>query len=574
MPGEFIVSVRVIGLVAMVLLSAWALPARAGSDDRGEVSLSEEDFKKLDTFEGVLLAKADKVFAAQEFRRAAAEYDAFILQYPKSVAVPYALLRKGRSLQRDNKRYDAIKVFNEVLDYFPNATDYAGGALYYTGACHWDNGEAAEAMKAWAEMAQDADYRKHFLAAGAINRLADNLVRQDKWPEAVAYYEQVAIDFRRANRDAVRYALNQCILAYVRVMPDEAKLRKLYEQADTFEDGPRKGDEGNYWSRVMVAIETHGNFNEADKANRDRYYDYWARTMEGKHPTWDDFQINVARYRRVCENDVNKWTARLDQQFNQYQKPDDYGRVIKWIGTYVGRKDKIAEYYAKLDFAKMSNRQIYDLIELLYERNIDVGLARNAIGKIRANETNDGEREHAARRIWQRDEEGVRLLCLAMKDADRGKMTLVRYYRDIRQPDKGLALVDEVTKVPLYAKEAYGSKGEFHQMKRQWTEAITAYKLSDSPPGSIFRIAECLLADGKRDQAIAQLREIENFFPNDAPNAGQRIAYAYRDTGDQKLYVAALRAVLKKYPTSRESSTAHEELEGMGIKTGGGVDAE
>lgn len=547
---------------------------RAASDDRGEVALSEDDFKKLDTFEGVLLAKADKVFAAQEYRRAAAEYDAFILQYPKSGAVPYALLRKGRALHRDNKRYDAIKAYGEVLDYFPNAIDYAGGALFYTGECRWENGEAVEAMKAWAEMAQDEDYRKHFLAAGAINRLADNLVRQDKWPEAVAYYEQVAVDFRRANRDAVRHALNQCILAYLRVIPDEAKLRQLYDKAESFEDSPQKGDDGNYWWRVMEAIERHRNFNEADKANRDRYYEYWARTMEGKHPTWDDFQINVARYRLLHENDVGKWVARLDQQFAKHQKPDDYGRVVKWIGAYVGRKDKIDEYYAKLDFAKMTNRQIYELIELLYERNIDVGLARNAIGKLRANETNDDERERAARRVWGRDEEGVRLLCTAMQDGDRGKMTLVRFYRDIRQADKGLALVDELTKVPMYAKEAHWSKGEFHQMKRQWSEAVAAFKLSDSPPGSVFRIAECLLADGKRDQAIAQLREIENFFPNDASNAGLRIAYAYRDTGDQKQQIAALRAVLKKYPTSRESSTAHEDLERMGIKTGGGVDAD
>jgi hypothetical protein len=56
------------------------------------------------------------------------------------------------------------------------------------------------------------------------------------------------------------------------------------------------------------------------------------------------------------------------------------------------------------------------------------------------------------------------------------------------------------------------------------------------------------------------------------------IAHVHKRTGGKKPsnteYVAALRAVLKKYPKSSESSDAHEELEDMNVKTGGGVDVE
>lgn len=556
------------------LVLLFAAGALAGNDGPDEVVLADADFKKLDTFEGVLLSKADKVFASKDYRRAGAEYDAFVLQYPKSVAIPYALLRKGRALQRDDKRFDAIKVYNEVLDYFPNAIDYAGAALYFVGECHWLNGDVKEAMKAWAEMAKDDDYRKHFLAAGAINRLADNLVKQDKWPEAIAYYEQVSVDFRRSNRDAANYAIGQIVLYYVRISPDVARLRAAYDKAESFEQSPRAGDDGNFWGRVMEAVERHGTFTEADVANRARHYRYWADSMEGKHPTWDDFQINAARYRFSSDGDEKRMIERLDRQYAAYQKDGDYGRTVKWIGVYAGRKPKVDEYYAKLSFEKMSNAQIAELIRMLYERQIDPALARNAIGRLKGEQMSDDAREQLARWIWQRDEEAVRLLCAGMKDADRSAMTLVRFYRDTRQPDKGLKLVDGVAKVPSYAKEAYWSKGEFHQWKRQWSDAIAAYKLADNPPTSIFRIAECLLADGKRDAAIGQLREIENFFQGEAPEAGLRIAWAYRDTGDQKQFVAALRGVMKKYPASGQSTTAHMELERMGIKIGGGVDAE
>ena len=118
------------------------------------------------------------------------------------------------------------------------------------------------------------------------------------------------------------------------------------------------------------------------------------------------------------------------------------------------------------------------------------------------------------------------------------------------------------------------NKGEFCQWKQLWSEAISAYRLADSPPTTAFRIAECLLADGKCNPAIVELQGIEGYFPNEAPEAALRIAYAYRDTNQQKLYVKSLRSVISKYPASGQSSTAHQTLQAMGLKTGGGVDAE
>ena len=142
-------------------------------------------------------------------------------------------------------------------------------------------------------------------------------------------------------------------------------------------------------------------------------------------------------------------------------------------------------------------------------------------------------------------------------------------------PEPGLKIVGAVLNEPRYAKEAYYTKGEFHQWLRQWTEAIAAYRQSDSPPRSSFRIAECFLADGKRNAAVGELREIENFFRDDAPEASLRIAYAYRDTKAKKLYIAELRRLITKYRASQHSSTAHQQLESMGIKPGrGGVDAD
>ena len=51
------------------------------------------------------------------------------------------------------------------------------------------------------------------------------------------------------------------------------------------------------------------------------------------------------------------------------------------------------------------------------------------------------------------------------------------------------------------------------------------------------------------------------------------VAHLYRKAGEKKKCIGALRAVLKKYPESGESRRAHLELEELGVKMGGGVDA-
>ena len=53
-----------------------------------------------------------------------------------------------------------------------------------------------------------------------------------------------------------------------------------------------------------------------------------------------------------------------------------------------------------------------------------------------------------------------------------------------------------------------------------------------------------------------------------------RRAYLYRDAKMEEQYVAGLRYIMNKYPKSSESSTAHVELQKMGIATGGAVAAD
>jgi TolA-binding protein len=556
--------------IATAGLALWAGVAAQAQ----ELSLSDEDFKKLDTFEGASLAKADKVFGDKDYRRAGAEYDAFVLQFAKSPALAYAVFRKARALHLDNKRYEAIRGYTEVLDYFPNHLLYAGAALYYLGAAHWENGDLKEAMKAWAEMAEDVDYRKHYLAAGAINRLADQLAKEDKPQAAVEYYKQVAVDFRTANRDAARYAIEKAVYHYIRTEPNEAKLREFYEKARTFEWDPNKPEDGNYWQRVRENIRRYGDFPEAAKDQREDYFRYWARAMAGKFPEWDDYQVDLADFQRVYEGDLKKWMERYDQQYAKYQKDGDYGRTIKWVNLYRDYTNKVEEYYGKLTFEKMSNGQIIELLRVLYDSVRSPGMAKNVFFKLKLGDMKDGDLYNLARFLWGKDTELVERACDAMDDQDYARMEKLRYYHWARIYAKGMPLADEMLKNPAFAREANWMKAEMFHWQGKYPEAIAAYQMADNPPQNLWRIVDCFLAQGKRDQALAQLREIENFFADQAPQAALRIAYVYRDAGDKKQQIAALRGVMTKYPKSGESSQAHQDLEALGFRIGGGVDAE
>ena len=114
-------------------------------------------------------------------------------------------------------------------------------ALYHIGECHELNGDTSKAIKAWAKLAEDKEYRKQPLGASAINYLADYLTKNEKAAEAVKYYRQVAVDFRKENPEASRHAMAAAIHYYVRLSPGEPEYRKFYTDMGRFGHHPRDG---------------------------------------------------------------------------------------------------------------------------------------------------------------------------------------------------------------------------------------------------------------------------------------------------------------------------------------------
>jgi TolA-binding protein len=569
---------------AALLLCVGTAIAGSGRDNRpgkarvNEVQFSNEDYKLLDTFEGHRLTKADEVFGKGDFKRAYAEYDSFVLEFPQSKALAYGLLRKARCLHLDNKRFEAIKAYREVLDYFPNVVGYAAPALFYTGQAHWESSDNEKAVAAWAQMAADKEYSQHPLGATAFNELGDYLVKQDKADDAARYFQLVAANFRTSNPSSANYAIAQTVLYLVRTKMDEPALRAFYVKVKTFDNQPQRvagdvAESRDYWGRVMEAVKRYAEFPSDQQALRDRYHKYWADTMDGKFADWDEYQLNIAALRLAYEKDLKKWMERLDKQFTANQKPGDNARVTQWIRHYREHKGKVAEYYGKVDFAKMPNAQLIALMKAAYDDVGDAAMGRSVFNRLPLNQLSDAEKSGLARYFWSKSPDMVKDICMTMQDKELGQMELLRFYASDKDAKNGLPIADGLTKSPTYSAEATQVKADLLYETKQYDKAIAAYQMCDNPPNNLWKIADCYEKLGKLEQAIGQLREVENFFKQHNAEAALRVAHVYRRANQRDQFIAALRAVLKKYPKSGQSSSAHQELEKLGVRIGGGVDA-
>jgi TolA-binding protein len=571
-------------LGVLLLCAGLSAVGIARAQYRDEVTISEADFKKLDTFETTTLSKADKVFLSREYRAAAVEYNAFVVANPRSPAVPYALVRKGRSQMFDNKRNEAVRTFKEVVDYFPDAVLYAAAALYYQGVCHFETGNKKNAVVTWKKVVDDPGYAKHVLAGPALVGIANELYNEEKYADAVKYYDQAAVDFRTLHPESARQAIERASYIYIRLLTDNKKMSDFYTRAKTTRQNPEAPDENKYWHDLCGLVDRFGAFEQEMDAKRVAYYKYWADILDRRLLDDTEYRLRWAEFCFRGEDNIDKWVDRLDKQFAATYKPGNFDLVLRFMEEF-GKKEqkgKIKEYYGKLNFAKMDNAAIFRMMKVMVASLKDIPMAKSAYGNIKHDQWTDKDRDGFIGWAGGVDEQLVINACQNMKDPDYGRNALLVFYHKQSQAgtpvatdpiEKGLKVSEEVIKMPQHADQAHWLRAELYGAADKITDAIESYKLSTREPEKYFRIAECLVRLKKKDDAIAELRGIEKFFEGSASRAALRIAYIYQGAKEEANFIGALRDVMKKYPGSGESNKAHIELERLGVGPGGGQDA-
>lgn len=570
-----------------------------------EILYPGKDFAKLDTFEGLKLEDADKLYGKQDYPGAYAAYKSFTFEFTKSPALGYALLRMGRCLHQLDKRHAAIKAYQDVVDYFPDDVRYAAAALYYIGACHQQNGDTAKQTAVWARMVKDDGYVAMPNSGTALEFLAKAMDNLKKFDEATDYRWRTAVNFAQSNERAAAEARNAVIFHYVCRVPNHDRLKEFFVATHAFADRGGKGenpqDDKRYWHTALdYAL-------NAPAESRENVCRYWAGKFGQLFPDDDGLRIKLFNVQRGYEKDSAAWAVKMDKQFSQ--RPATLERVAAWLphfawdpslelafvmkhggslvaGAKVQESVRVVEsmrsnrdkFYAKWVQPTVNGLNRDEKIWLMNRLRHPCALHEEAQAVMRAVPT-QGMTDQELRNLGMfaanyLPEEDVLQYFAKIKDklyATKARFDyyLERTHRNRPFQEKALAEISTLKQSPEYAAGLNWTEAELLQWLGRYDEAIKAYRAANRQPDSTWRITDCLVAMKQYEQAVKTVADLESVTAT-APAACFRIAEIYRTAGDKGKEVQQLRLVLKRYPKSGQSSEAHNRLENYGVALIGG----
>ncbi len=537
-------------LIAIFVICAVATQALAW-----DWKLPAKRYAGMNAFERAQYGKAKKRLEGSQYRSAAAEFEKFKIQFEDSEFLPYVVFMRGYCLHMAKDRNKAIKIYNEVMDYFPDRIDEASAALYHIGLAHFENGDPREGMKAMKEMVEDEDYSQHPLAAGALVQLANNHIRNKEPEQAIRYWRQAIRDFGETNKEAARDARDR-ITAYCL----QNKRMSSYDAWLSTDENAKDPKHRRQLADNAYAAARNGfqsGYNRFSKAQK----------KGDMQAFWEYFKAHKTWY----ERDSAHWsyhTKALD--------------ILTLIGKH---KDTPAITNEAMAFIKAEKDKAKTL-----KMYVDL-VARVPRGQILNDAVNQAAVLVSAIEDKQKADKEYSLLIDALRGARR--FTEARMLTD-RMSDRLLAAwknyeilghgenkwkeaaakLEEIEKQGDAANQlkAKGTRAYVYKdMTREWDKAIKLYQEISNPPTTLWDIEYCYYHGGKIEDAIKVLTEIQSSFPDDAPRALWTKTSYYHSSGNRKQAVACARSLLKMYPRASWSSNAHELLEGYGIKTGGGV---
>ena len=604
-------------LTLLSLLAASALAARAQDRAGHELQYPPKDFAKLDTFEGLNLEDADRLFNKKDYRGAYSAYKAYTDEFAKGRALSYAILRMGRCLHLLKKRNAAVRVYQEVVDYFPNDVRYAAGALYHMGQAHLENGDEKKCLATWAKMVKDKDYAKQPNSGTALEHLAKAMDKAKKYEEAAKYRWRTAVAFRSTNHRAAEDARRAVRYHYVVRSPNHEKFKKFYKECGGFHRDRKLDDLDNshyYWRTVFDAIIHDRIWNNQDREHKKRAARYWPGRLGANLPKDDHVQMQRINTQYFDEEDVAKWEQRINDLFEsnapsvkrlrwfagefrgrakqQFAFLDEHAPLLKGAG-YADIMDVIRQahesfrgkLFGKYLASSVRGLKIDEKIKMLHTltahnmrmpmeagavlRSIDLGtVTDDQLVTLAAFAARVNQEEPAVLRYFS-----------AMRNKQHSTKARYDYYYAQAHPhhrcnramaEKALAEVARLVKMPKYSQAVLWPKAELLRGCGRLEEAIKAYKAANRQPDSTWRVTDCLIALKQYEKAIKTVKVLESVGGGVASQACFKVADIHRMSGNKGKEIEQLRLVLRRYPKSRESSEAHQRLENYGAKVTGG----
>lgn len=544
-----------------------------------EIIYPPAEFAKLDTFEGLNLEDADKLYAAKDYKGAYAAYKAYSFEFVKSKALPYVLLRMGRCLHMIDKRNAAIKAYQDVVDYFPDDVTFAAAALFYIGQCHEQNGDTAKQNAVWAKLVKDDDYVAQPNSGTALTYLGGAMAKLGKFEEAAEYHWRTAVAFAKTNPNAAELARRAVIEHYVTRSLNHEKLAEFYVVAGGF-DGrgyqtDKPDEDARYWTSVLnKALD----MNQAEQDQKEKVARYWSGKFGDRFADNDDLRKQWIDLQNVYEKDTQSWLARMEKQYKLQTASLD--RVLKWCGYYTPDPKMRSAFFEKESKTFLAGMKTDEKMNLMDRLRHPLQMHEEARAVMRTVST-DGMSDADIRKLTDfagqyEPEDFVLNYYARIKDKALAAKARFDYYnarshRNQPYMEKALLEIPELKKSPAFAGPDLGlAQARLLKELGRYEEGIKAYNEANKQPDSTWGVTDCLVALKQYPQAIKTVQELESVGGPIASQASLKVANIYLASGDKGKEVQQLRMVLKRYPKSGESSEAHNRLEKYGVALSGG----
>ena len=449
----------------------------------------------------------------------------------------YVIFMQGLCAARAHDRNEAIKMFGEVIDLYPDETWVSYPARYYLGVTKVGMGDVRAGDADLDELIELSRQSDNAIIAYAINSRAGRLWDAGKGAQAIELWK----DCQRRFREICWYpwsSANDSIGFAAAVTGDIESMQEAVYARNEERDAKKKVD------RQVEVIERHL-----------------------------DWYLNGMRY---------SWVQPLKYFYDKYEKES-------------ARREKIQQFSKNMATWAAAQRPAFEAAGRAYEATVyafrikvmsakPADLAKEA-DAIRAGIQKEQNPKLRARWAW----------ATAMTLAYCRAYDMARPFADIiGEPLVAAKLRYEIEKEAGEWKAAVLALDEiisrevepadqqkwryelgwvYRDRIKDFEKAIKTYAEISDPPRQLWEISWAYRYAKKNKEAFNALTEIASMFPKDAPDAVFRMAEWREQDGEKQKAIALYRRLLSQpeWKQSGASSRAHQALERLGVATGGAM---
>ncbi len=444
---------------------------------------------------------------------------------------------QGYSYDRAHDRNEAIKMYTEVLDLYPDEVYSAVSAKWKMAQIYLGMGDTRKGNEIGDEICEDKRPQalKHPLMAEALMNRARRLWNAGNEDEAGVIWDQVIANkaFHKNARREVEEAKNMFrFLCFVSM--DFARLEAMLFDGIDEKLTSKMADQ--IIGQFSWAMGEYGNRGSATRS-------YFGRTIKKEKELDAKMKKFFTAYL--------KWGESKKPIFEACNRKFDFDMMLFKAWYNVETKDQIkARFYKLLNEVQADSDKNRMLSRLFIIAGVLMDLGDFATARIVADKIPDPKR-----RLWY--VYGIESRLRRWKEM----YDILDQIAALKpQPDAG-----EMTDIKWKKVDCLENMGKLEE------EVKLLNDISD-PPRTLWRLQSVHRKMGNKTKSYAVLNEIM-FFPKDAPQS-VLVQAQYREADGQKDQAIALYRRLLSQPEwkqTSQSSAAHQALERYGIATGGAM---